>query len=69
MRLQAIMLYNIFLSSCRGVKELYFSRIDLMWAEEGVEVGAVNIDYATDLQEGGEALVAVVLLRLGRDTE
>ena len=34
--------------------------------EEGVEVGAVDVDLTTYLQEGNEALVAVVLPRLGR---
>lgn len=36
-----------------------------MLAEEGVEVGAVDVDFAADLGEGDEALVAVVLPRLG----
>ena len=40
-----------------------------MLAEEGVEVGAVDVDFATYLGEGDEALVAVVLPRLGRDAE
>ena len=38
-------------------------------AEEGVEVGAVDVDFAADLGEGDEALVAVVLSRLGGDAE
>lgn len=36
-----------------------------MLAEEGVEVGAVDVDFAAYLREGNEALVAVVLPRLG----
>lgn len=38
-------------------------------AEEGVEVGAVDVDFAAYLREGDEALVAVVLPRLGGDVE
>lgn len=38
---------------------------DAMLAEEGVEVGAVDVDFAAYLREGDEALVAVVLPRLG----
>lgn len=37
-----------------------------MHSEEGVEVGAVDVDFATDLGEGDEALVAVVLPCLWR---
>ena len=44
---------------------LLFSRRDAMLAEEGVEVGAVDVDFAAYLREGNEALVAVVLPRLG----
>lgn len=40
-----------------------------MLAEEGVEVGAADVDFAADLGEGDEALVAVVLPRLGRDAK
>ena len=40
-----------------------------MLSEEGVEVGAVDIDFAADLREGDEALVAVVLPGLWRDSE
>lgn len=36
-----------------------------MLAEEGVEIGAVDVDFAAYLREGDEALVAVVLPRLG----
>ena len=32
-----------------------------MLAEEGVEVGAVDVDFAAYLREGDEALVSVVL--------
>ena len=35
------------------------------FAEESVEVGAVDVDFATYLREGDEALVAVILPRLG----
>ena len=38
-------------------------------AEEGVEVGAADVDFAAYLREGDEALVAVVLPRLGGDAE
>ena len=40
-----------------------------MLAEKGVEVGAVDVDFAAYLREGDEALVAVVLPRLGGDAE
>lgn len=40
-----------------------------MRAEEGVEVGTVDVDFAAYLGEGDETLVAVVLPRLGRDAE
>lgn len=40
-----------------------------MRAEEGIEVGAVDVDFAAYLREGDEALVAVVLPRLGGDAE
>ena len=33
-----------------------------MRAEEGIEVGAVDVDFAAYLREGDEALVAVVFL-------
>ena len=45
---------------------LLFSRRDAMLTEEGVEVGAVDVDFATYLREGDEALVAVVLPCLWR---
>ncbi len=48
---------------------LLFSRRDAMLAEEGIEVGAVDVDFAADLGEGDEALVAVVLPRLGGDAK
>lgn len=44
---------------------LLFSRRYPVLSEEGVEVGAVNVDFAADLREGDEALVAVILPRLG----
>ena len=40
-----------------------------MLVEEGVEVGAADVDFATYLGEGDEALIAVVLPRLGGDAE
>ena len=40
-----------------------------MISEEVVEVGAVDVDFAAYLREGNEALVAVVLPRLGGDAE
>lgn len=40
-----------------------------MLAEEGIEVGAVDVDFATYLGEGDEAFVSVVLPRLGGDAE
>ena len=40
-----------------------------MLVEEGVEVGAADVDFATYLGEGDEALVAVVLPRLGGDAK
>ena len=47
------------------LKSLLFSRSDAVLAEESVEVGAVDVDFATYLREGDEALVAVILPRLG----
>lgn len=40
-----------------------------MLAEESVEVCAVDVDFAADLREGNDALVAVVLPCLWRDSE
>lgn len=40
-----------------------------MVAEEGIEVGAVDVDLAANLGEGDDSLVAVVLPCLGRDAE
>lgn len=40
-----------------------------MLSEEGVEVGAVDVDLAPDLREGDDALVAVVLPCLWRNSE
>lgn len=48
---------------------LLFSRRDSMLSEEGIEVGAVDVDLASDLREGDEALVAVILPRLGGDAK
>lgn len=41
------------------------SGIDVVRAHEGFEVGAVDVDFTTDLREGDDALIAVVLPRLG----
>ena len=51
------------------LKSLLFYRWDTMLAEEGVEVGAADIDLATYLREGDEALVAAILPRLGGDAK
>lgn len=51
------------------LKSLLFSRTDSMRAEEGVEVGAVDVDFAAYLREGDEVLVAVILPRLGGDAK
>ena len=40
-----------------------------MAEEEIVDVGAADVDFAANLRERDEALVAVVLPRLGRDAE
>lgn len=40
-----------------------------MLSEKGVEVGAVDVDFATDLREGDEALVSVILPCLGGDAK
>ena len=40
-----------------------------MLAEEGIEVGAVDVDFATYLRERDETLVAVILPCLWRDSE
>lgn len=40
-----------------------------MLAEEGAEVGAVDVDFAAYLGEGDEALVAIVLPCLGGDAK
>ncbi len=50
-------------------KKLLFSRCYPMRAEEGVEIGAVDVDFAAYLGEGDEALVAAVLPRLGGDAK
>ena len=47
------------------LKRLLFCGGDTVFSEEGVEVGAVDVDFAAYLGEGDEALVAVVLPRLG----
>lgn len=40
-----------------------------MGAEEGVDVGAGDVDFAGNLGEGDDTLVAVVLSCIGRDSE
>lgn len=40
-----------------------------MLSEEDVEVGAVDVDFAADLREGDDSLVAIVLPGLWRDSE
>lgn len=47
---------------------LFYSR-DTVPSEEGVEVCAVDVDFAADLREGNYALVAIVLPGLWRDSE
>ncbi len=42
---------------------------DAVTTKEGIEIGAVDIDFAADLRERDYALVAVVLPCLGRDSE
>ena len=49
--------------------ELLFSRCYSVLSEKGIDIGAVDVDFATDLGEGDEALVAVVLPRLLGNTE
>lgn len=40
-----------------------------MLSEEGIEVGAADVDFAPDLREGDDALIPVVLPRLGGDAK
>ena len=40
-----------------------------MLSEEGIKVGAVDIDFTADLREGNKALVAIVLPSLWRKSE
>lgn len=51
------------------LKRLLFCGGDTVFSEEGVEVGAVDVDFATDLREGNNALVAVVLPCLWRNAK
>lgn len=51
------------------LKSLLFYSVDTVLSEEGVEVGAVDVDFATYLREGDEASVAVILPRLGGDAK
>lgn len=43
------------------LESLLFYSGDAVFSEEGVEVGAVDVDFAADLREGNDALVAIVL--------
>lgn len=45
-----------------------FHFADAVAAEEGIEGGAVDVDFAANLGEGDDALVAIVLPCLGRDS-
>ena len=51
------------------LKSLLFYSGDEVFPEEGIEVGAVDVDFAADLREWDDALVPVVLPCLWRDTE
>lgn len=51
------------------LKSSLFYRWDAMLAQEGVEIGAGGVDFATYLRERDEALVAVVLPCLWGDSE
>ena len=51
------------------LESLLFYSGDAVFSEEGVEVGAVDVNFAADLREGYDALVPVVLSCLWRDTE
>lgn len=42
------------------LERLLFCGGDTVLAEESIKVGAVDVDFATDLREGDEALVAVI---------
>lgn len=47
---------------------LLFSRRDSVLSQKSVEVGAVDVDFTTYLREGYEALVAIILPCLWRDS-
>lgn len=51
------------------LKSLLFYSGDTAFSEEGVEVGAVDVDLAVYLREWDDAFVAVVLPCLWRDSE
>lgn len=51
------------------LKSLLFYSGNTMLSEEGVEVGAVDVDFAPDLREGDDALVPVILPRLWGDAK
>lgn len=51
------------------LKSLLFYSGDTVFSEEGVEVCAVDIDFAPDLREGDDALIPVVLPCLWRNPE
>lgn len=57
--------HNPLQESLQPELELDSLRSDAVAAEEGVEVGAVDVDFAADLGEGDDAAVAVGLPRLG----
>lgn len=48
---------------------LLFTRTDSVGAQKGVEIGAGDVDFATNLRERDDAPVAVVLPRLWGNTE
>ena len=48
------------------LKRLLFYGGDTVFSEEGVEVGAVDVDFAANLREGDDTLIAVILPRLWR---
>ena len=51
------------------LERLLFCGGDTMFSEEGVEVGAADVDFASDLREWDEALVSVVLPCFWRNSE
>lgn len=51
------------------LENLLFYSGDAMPSQEGVEVSAVDVDFAADLREGNNALISVVLPRLWRNAK